>query len=360
MDNLKQFKEFVIGLKDSLDLIIIGLAVCIVLIIFSKKISALLCSLLRKALSKWEKTAQAVYDSLYNPLRAFIIALGIYLLFAIAAGGDAGITTWFAKAFRIATIAIVTWASLNFTPALTSLMIKINEENKNSSEVAIRFLSIILRIVIASLGVVIIISELGYNINGIITGLGLGGLSISLAAKNTASNLISGLEIVTDKPFDVGDYIKTPSAEGIVEDMTMRSTRIRTPDDLLVSVPNSVLMNEYITNCSEMGRRYYETKIGLSYDTDTNTLHNCVDEIKDMLYADPDIDNTRIIVSFESFGDSSLDIRIIYYTKTTNYDDYFDVIENVNFKIRRIVEKNGAEFAYPTQSIYLENFENRV
>ena len=359
MNIINMFKDFAVHMAENVDLLIAGLVVCLLLLIFSKKISEIISKAVKKLFSKWPLVSQHVYTSMVNPLRVFFVCLGIYLFFVISAPQTA-ILAFFEKLFRIAVITVCGWATLNFTPTLTYLLIKSNEENKHSSEVAIRFLAIVIRIVVVAIGGVIVISDLGYNINGIITGLGLGGLTLSLAAQNTASNLISGLEIVSDKPFDVGDYIRTPTTEGVVEDMTMRSTRIRTPDELLVSVPNSVLMKEYITNCSEMGRRYVSMTIGLKYDTDSRVMRNCIDEIKDMLYADENVDNTRIIVSFSGFGDSAFEIKIIYFTKTTFLDTYYDVNEKVNFKIREIIEKNGAEFAYPSKSIYLENFENKV
>ncbi|MBQ8469582.1 MAG: mechanosensitive ion channel family protein, partial [Clostridia bacterium] len=186
-------------------------------------------------------------------------------------------------------------------------------------------------------------------------GLGLSGLTLSLAAQNTASNLFSGFEIVSDKPFDVGDYIATASGEGFVEDITMRSTRIRTRDDLLVTVPNSVLMKEAITNYSrmELGKAVRFT-IGLTYDTSTEQLQKVCGDLRAFLEADEDVDNSIISVTFKEFGEFSQDIEILYFTKTTDKYENLKVRERINYEVRRIVEEAGAAFAFPTTTVHVE------
>ena len=216
-------------------------------------------------------------------------------------------------------------------------------------------MAVILRIVIVSLLAVILISEMGYNINGIIAGLGLSGLTLSLAAQNTASNLFSGFEIITDKPFDVGDYIATASAEGFVEDITMRSTRVRTRDDLVVTIPNATLMKEAITNYSrtQLGKAVTFT-LSLTYDTTTEQLQRICGDIRKYLEDSDDVDNSIISVTFKDFGDSSQDLEVTYFTVTTDKYENLKVREDVNFAIRRIVEEAGASFAFPTTTVHVE------
>lgn len=339
------------GILDNLANVLVGLAVCLLLCFLSKKLAHWVSRGLSRLFRKWPTVEQGIYTSLRDPLRGFLIMLGIFALFKIS-GTSGGFDNFLNRSFRIVTIALVTWSLMNFTPTITKLTIRLNEKNNTGNEVAIRFIANIMKLVIVSLAVCIIVSELGFNINGIITGLGLGGLTLSLAAKNTASNLFSGFEIISDRPFDVGDYIKTPSIEGTVEDMTMRSTRVRTVDDLLVVMPNARLMEEPITNYSAMGKRFVKTKIGLEYTTSNRILRKCLKDIRTMLEKDDRVDNGRISVNFIGFGDSSLDIQIIYFTVTTNYDEYLKVTGDINFRIREIVVKNGSEFAYPSQSLY--------
>ncbi|MBQ7228736.1 MAG: mechanosensitive ion channel, partial [Clostridia bacterium] len=228
--------------------IVIGIVLFLLFALLSKKLTELIGAIIRKLFTRWPKTGEDIFGALKNPLRVFFVILGVELAFLIISP-ETKWMTFIDKLFRMANISLIAWVLLNYTPAATRQIIRFNDEkNVNQSEVAIRFMAVILRIVIVSLLAVILISEMGYNINGIIAGLGLSGLTLSLAAQNTASNLFSGFEIITDKPFDVGDYIATASAEGFVEDITMRSTRVRTRDDLVVTIPNATLMKEAITN----------------------------------------------------------------------------------------------------------------
>lgn len=348
-----QCKEIGTFCYDNFVLILIGLFIFLLFSFLRKKIAAWLSELVHRLLHKWPRVAEDIAESVVKPIQAWLPFFGLYLAFLLIQPGDS-FMSFMAKVIRIANIILVTWILMNLTPLLSSLFIKYNEENPNSSTMAIKFMANVLKVIIIFLAVAVTISELGYNVNGIITGLGIGGLTLSLAAQNTASNLFAGMEIVADKPFDVGDYIKCSSAEGFVEDMTMRSTRIRTISDMQVIVPNSQLMNESVTNYSRMGRRYENITLGLTYDTPNEVMKQVIKEIQDMLYVHEEVDNTRIVVCFSGFSDSSLDINIIYFTTTTDQDKFFQVREDVNFQIRSIVEKNGASFAFPSTSVYVE------
>lgn len=350
-EGLKAFGE---STYNNLPSLLAALLVLLLFLLLSKKLANFICTALGKILGSWPREAEEVTGAIRSPLRVFFIALGVELFMLIVAPE----TKWFTfvdKLFRIANISLIAWCFLNYTPALTRLLIKYNEENQKSSEVAIRFMGIIIRIVIVSLLAVILISEMGYNINGIIAGLGLSGLTLSLAAQNTASNLFAGFEIVSDKPFDVGDYIQTPSGEGFVEDITMRSTRIRTRDDLLITVPNSVLMKEAITNYSrmELGKAVQFT-IGLTYDTTTEQLQKVCGDLREFLEEDEDLDSSILSVTFKEFGDFSQNIEVLYFTKTTNKYENLKVRERINYEIRRIVKDAGADFAFPTSTVHVE------
>lgn len=338
---------------EDLPTLIVALLVLLLFLLLSKKLSDWLCAFLKKLLQRWPREATEITDAVHTPLRVFFAVLGIELFMLILAPE----TRWFTfvdKLFRMTNISLIAWGFLNYTPALTRLLIKFNEENQKSTEVAIRFLGILIRIVIVSLLAVILISEMGYNINGIIAGLGLSGLTLSLAAQNTASNLFAGFEIVSDKPFDVGDYIATASGEGFVEDITMRSTRIRTRDELVVSIPNSILMKEAITNYSRMGKRAVSFTVGLTYDTTAEQIQKVCEGLRAFLEADPDVDPSLVSVVFKDFGDFSQNIDVLYFTKTTDKYENLHVRERINYEVRRIVEAAGATFAFPTTTVQVE------
>ena len=333
--------------------IIFGLIVFAIFVLLHKKASRGIGKILEKLFHSNPEIGAGVRAAIIEPLSVFLLFLGLYLAFLIA-GLPASVMSGLTRLIRIGIIVLITWALINFTPVATSLIMNFSDKsNKKANAAALKLIANVFKVIIVAISVVIIISELGYDISGLIAGLGLGGLSLSLAAKNTASNFFGGFSIVSDKLFDVGDYISTPSVEGVVEDITMRSTKVRTVADTLMVLPNSKLVDEPITNWSKMNKRYVDIKIGLTYDTPVETMKKCASEIEDMLRKDEDVDNGRIVVSFDEFSDSSLDIRIIYFTKTTVFDEYLKVNEKINYKIREIVEQNGAAFAFPSTSVYM-------
>ena len=354
IDNMQQFWQDVVNyVSNNYIQMILGVIVIILFLLFRKWLSRNISNIFTKIFKNNLVIGAGIRTSVQGPLKSFFFIFGFYLGFLIM-GFPAPVVDFINKIFRISNIVLITWALVNFTPFITSTVIKMEETNKRANAVAIKFIANVLKVIIISLAVVVIISELGYNITGLITGLGLGGLTFSLAAQSTASNLFAGFSIVADKPFDVGDYIVTPSLEGTVEDITMRSTRVRTVADTVVVIPNSKLVDEPITNATRMNKRYVDMTIGLTYDADAATLRNVIEDIKTMLEAHREVQQDRILVAFKGFGDSSQDIRILYFTKTTALDPSLRVQEDINFKIKDIVEKNGASFAFPSVSIYEE------
>ncbi len=334
--------------------IVAGIIVIAVFLLFRRWLSKNIAAIFAKLFKGNPVVGSGIRTSIQDPLKSFFLVLGFYLGF-LAMVPPAVVIAALNKLFRIAIIVLITCALVNFTPFATSLVIKFEDKsNRRANAVAIKFIANILKIVIVALSVVVIISELGYNITGLITGLGLGGLTFSLAAQSTASDLFSGFTIVTDKPFDVGDYILTPSVEGVVEDITMRSTRIRTFADTVIVVPNSKLVNEPITNYSRMNKRYVDFTVNLTYGADKETIQSCVSDINEMLERHEDVNKDRILVVFSGFSDSSQDIRIIFFTNTTSYDDSLKVREDIYYKVKDIIKKNGAEFAFPTKTVYVE------
>ncbi len=334
--------------------IVAAVVVFMIFLVLRKKVAKYIGKFLEKLFKAKPALGAGIRNAIIDPLSTFFLFLGIYVACVIM-GTPASVMAFLTKLFRVSVIFLIAWSLTNFTPVATALVMKANEKtDRKANAAAIKLVANVFKVIIFSLATVIVISELGYDISGLITGLGLGGLTFSLAAQNTATNLFSGFEIVSDKPFDVGDYITTPSVEGTIEDITMRSTRVRTVADTVMVVPNSKLIDEPITNWSRMNKRFVDMTIGLTYDTKTEVIKKCVSDIEEMLKAHDDVDNNRIVVAFSEFADSSLNIRIIYFTCTTVYDEFIYVKQDVNYKIREIVEKNGADFAFPSTSIYME------
>lgn len=217
------------------------------------------------------------------------------------------------------------------------------------------FLTKTLRILVIALGVMAILQEWGINVSAFVASLGLGGLAFALAAKDTVANLFGSLVIFSDRPFQVGDWVETPNVDGTIEEIGIRSTKIRNHAQALVSVPNAVMANTTITNWSRMGKRRVRTRIGLTYSTTAEQMEAIVGEIKTMLQSHPDVHPDVIVVNFDEFEASALSILLNFFTNTIVTAEYLQVRQDVNFKIMQIVAKHGASFAFPSQSLYVES-----
>ncbi len=217
-----------------------------------------------------------------------------------------------------------------------------------------------LRVFIIFLAVLMAIQNLGFSISGILASLGIGGLAVALAAKDTLANVFGSVMIIIDRPFHIGDLVKTKDLEGIVEEVGFRSTKIRTLDGSLISVPNSTITNMAIDNCSRMTARRIRMTIGVAYETTTDQLRQAVEMTRTMLASQEKIDPQRIVVRFTEFGASSLDILVNCYTDATGTPEYLAVREEVCLRIMEILEEAGVEIAFPSRSLYLRGQERNL
>ena len=205
----------------------------------------------------------------------------------------------------------------------------------------------------------IILQKLGFSISGLLAFGGIGGIAIGFAAKDLLANFFGGLMIYLDRPFNVGDWIRSPDREieGTVEHIGWRLTTIRTFDKRPLYVPNSAFTNIAVENPSRMRNRRIHETIGIRYD-DADKMAAIVEAVKSMLQQHEAIDTGQtLIVNFNKFAPSSLDFFIYTMTKTTDWVKYHEVKQDVMIKIIDIIEKHGAECAFPTSTIHLHNAE---
>lgn len=290
-----------------------------------------------------------------SPVRFLFVVLGLYASSSMIAD-RLEYQFFIDKVFRSLLIYTFAWGFYNITNPSSEFFKKIFERYElEGDKILFPFISKVMRIVIVFLAISIIIQEWGYNVEGFIAGLGLGGLAFALAAQDTISNVFGGLVIITEKPFGLGDWIETPSVEGTVEDISFRSIRVRTFAQALVTVPNSTVAKESITNWTRMGRRRVTFNLGVMYSTPPEKLEKSISRIKDLLKNDKEIHQQTIFVNFDKFNDSSLDIFIYFFTKTTVWGEYLRVKEKINFAIMKILEEEGVQVAFPSTSIYFEN-----
>jgi len=294
---------------------------------------------------------RSVVMSFEGPMRWLIVTIGIYLALNYLSPPPE-VMSVVSNLFRSSIIIYITWGFYNLvgSSVLTELIEKLEVDQS-----IIDFTATVLRFIIIALSVTVIAQEWDYDVSGFIAGLGLGGLAFALAAKDTAANVFGGIVIILDKPFAVGDWILTPSVEGTVEVMNFRTTKVRTFANALVTVPNSVLVNEAVTNWTRMEKRRVSFHLGVTYTTPRVKLQACVNRIKELLENHPEVHQDLIMVRFDQFNDSSLDIFIYFFTRTKVWTEFLAVKEEINFKIMEILEEEGVTVAFPSRSLYFEN-----
>ena len=317
--------------------------------------------ILHKASAKTQNTLDdAVVTAVEPPVRLIFVLVGLYgmLVFLTLPKELDEFNSHFFHSMYAFTLF---WALFRITNIFADFVREYEGKIANgfSTDLALFFIKAV-KLVLMVMGFVVIVQEWGYNFTGFLASLGLGGLAFALAAKDTAANLFGSLVIFSDKPFDVGDWIQTPNVEGTVENIGIRSTRVRTFAKALVAVPNATLANSAITNWSRMTMRRIKMTVGLTYDTNSTQMQNILTQIRQMLKDDPDIDDKTILINFTDFQDSALGIFCYFFTKTTNWKEYLMVRERMNLNIMKIVEDNKAAFAFPSQSVYIESMPDSV
>lgn len=339
-------------------LISIGYAVLIYFIFFIASAVFLKFSptLFKKIFKIKKVNIEKIFTSSFaKPLSYLLHIFGIYCAF-IYMPFSAKITLWLTpllnKGLRIAAICILSLGAQNLAEHITIFFKSPTEKFGAKNITVISFFTKVGKAIIIVLTIVILLKEFGYDINGLIAGLGLSGLTFALAAQDTASNFFSGLVILTDKPFAIGDWIQVGTLEGVVEEMNFRSCRIRTFDNALIAIPNSKLSGDSVTNWTKMNLRKTKFTIGLVYSTSKETMQKICDEIRQELNKIKEIKQDTILVCFDKFNSSSLDILIQYHSFPINYGEHLALKEKVQYKIMDIIHANDTSFAFDTKTIY--------
>ena len=224
--------------------------------------------------------------------------------------------------------------------------------NFNGNEALNAFIGKILKALIYIVAAFMILSDFNYDLGGLATGLGLGSAVVALAAQDFVKSLIGGFTIITDKPFEIGDYIEVGTFQGTVIDITFRSTRLKAVNNTEISLPNSVIVTEYVKNWSKLEQRRLDMKLRISLNSNAETINRCISKIKTVLKAHPNILEETVVVYFDSIGSDANVISLYAYMNTADYAKYLAVKEEVNCDILSVLERENIELVYPTQKVY--------
>jgi len=352
------YKKFPILGESFLGLTYGQIALAFFIVVFIWLVRPFLVTLIIKLLLKITAKTVTKYDDIVvqkldKPLRFSFLILALYSFVSILYLKNSTVNLILAS-MLIYNFYWFIWAFINGVQgAIYKATAKLSKEL--SSELT-HFLLRMLKALIWVIGASSILSLWGINVTALLASLGLGGLAFALAAKDTAANLFGSIALLLDKSIKIGDWIKVDGVEGIVEDIGMRTTKIRTFSKSLVVVPNQIVANSNIENFSRRNIRRIKMRVGLTYDTTNEQIVNIATDIKSMLKSHKGIaQDETMLVNFDNLADSAKEIFVYTFTNTANWQEYLDIKEDINYKISKIVAKYGSSFAFPSQSIYVES-----
>ncbi|CAM3052772.1 mechanosensitive ion channel family protein [Filibacter tadaridae] len=344
----------VLTFENSKDLLI-SIGIMLVFLLFRKLFAKYIFSLILKLGNK-AKTAffSNIFIAVEKPIQWLFIIIGTFIAMDYFPYLDRS-NPLFKHLFRSSIIILVTWCLYNLTSSTSLVFSRINDRfNIRIDDILVPFFSKAIRLIIIAISISVIAQEFGYNVNGFVAGLGIGGLAFAFAAKEALANLFGGIVIITEKPFTLGDWILTPNVEGTVEDISFRSTKIRNFEDALVTVPNAMLSNSTITNWSKMGKRRVYFNLIVSHDTPKSNLDNSVRQIRYLLKNHQGIHPDTIIVSFDEYKENGLGLLFYFFTKTTVWVEHLEVKEDINFEIMDILENEQVTYAIPSNRVLFD------
>lgn len=297
-----------------------------------------------------------VLDAFALPLQALVMLLGLYFATELLSLPDA-INTVVMDAITLASAFCVFWALFRAVePVAVSLNRLVGRFGAGLGDDLRQFFIRGVKTLIVVIGGVIFLEGWGIDVSAFLGGLGLAGMAVALAAKDSVANIFGGLTIFADNLYKRGDWIETPHFEGTVEVVGLRATKVRTFAKALVTMPNAQIVDSPVINWSRMTHRRIKMVIGLEYRTTAKQMEAIVEKLRTFLKEDEDVAQTDVaqMVHLSDFGASSINIDLYYFTKTTDWVTWRDIRNRHIIAFKRIVEEEGAAFAFPSQSLYVE------
>lgn len=264
-------------------------------------------------------------------------------------------------AFTATSIAFVVWFAIRLLDGLMDLWAeRAADTDTKLDDQLIPILRRSSKVFLFLIGVVLVLQNMGYSVGSLLAGLGIGGVAVAMASKDTVANLFGSIVIFLDKPFQIGDWIEMADVEGTVEEVGLRTTRVRTFANSLLTIPNMQFTTNTVNNWSRMQKRRIKMTVGVTYSSAPEKLNELVLAIRKIIEDDEKIRNDFYLVNFDNFGPYSLDIFIYCFTATTVWAEFLQAKQEFMLKIMTCVQDLGLSFAFPTQSLHMESLPDNL
>ncbi len=307
----------------------------------------------RRSLQSKTKIDDVLVHTLDKPIMYLAILIGIRVSIQILTFSPR-VTYFLNNTIAILFILFFAWVVSRFVTVVIDAYVQqlaVKSDTRLDNQL-IPIINRVIRIAIFAIAITIALDRFGYDITSIIAGLGIGGLALALAAQETLQDVFGGFSIFSSKPFLVGDVVSFQDRLGVVEEIGIRYSKIRQFDGRIVTVPNNQLASAVVENWSTEPSRRVNQVIGLTYDTSADGIRKAKEILEEIFTETEGVSSDDYRVTFEGFGDFALQLRTIYFI--TDQENIFEVMHDVHLKIKEEFDKNGLDFAFPTQTIHLK------
>lgn len=309
---------------------------------------------LKKLAEKTETTLDdKLFPALEEPAATLIMVAGIFAALTVLQLSER-MDHLISNGATIAVLGVILWGFIRAGGAILDHLEEIAHAKQMTVATFMPLIKKSLFVTAVIVGLIIIADSVGLKVGALLTGLSIFGVAFAFAAQDTIGNLFGSLVVVMDQPFRVGDNVKVGAYTGTVEDIGLRSTKIRLLDKSLVVLPNRTVATEAITNLARFTGRRVEQVLGLTYATKPEQMEALVDELRKLITSEAEVDASAVHVYFRDFAASSMDLWIVYVVKSPDFAAHMKLRQRLNLAFMRAVEARGLAFAYPTQVVQLE------
>ena len=364
MDFITNFTESIKNIEISSYInLLIAMGILVLFLIFTPIICYQLIKLFYKDAnktkkSKYENKQKIKKSTIYKSLYLVFLVTGIFIAFKVM--DLTPVQDAFAnKMYRIFIIWLVATAIAAIFESRSQILDKANSPiNIKRNSIFLSMAGKLIKIVLYIIAGYLSLKELGFDLGGVATGIGIGSAVLAIAMQDLVKETFAGVLLFMDKPFEIGDWIEANGTSGAVEDLSLRSTRIRTANDTIVTIANDTLISENIVNWGKIGKRIFEADINLALETKEVTIEKITNRIRFILKYNKEINPDTVMVNFNNIKETGINVHIRAATSITDYMKYTDFCHKTNLTIMNILESQGVKLAYPGSNVYIK--ENKT
>ena len=330
----------------------------LIYIVLAFYIAKLLDLIINGWLKRWAAKTETKYDDLLLELLRGPVKVVAFVIFLHIGLGvfdwPMRMQIWLSRVLLVVVACSVTYVALKVVDLVLGLWREkvTSPEDKLFNEHLFPLIRKVIKVALAVAAVLLTADNLGIKITSVLAGLSVGGLALGLAAQDTVANLFGAVAIFLDKPFHIGDRIRLENVDGTVEGIGLRSTRVRSLDGHHVTIPNKTMGNTIITNVTRRPNIKTEMNLGLTYDTPADKVKRALQILEEIYRAEPLTED--LIVSFNKFADSALNILVVHWWKGSDAKKHFAAMQDLNLKLKERFDAEGINFAFPSQTLYLK------